>query len=90
MIGIGRRGAPDVEAVVGDISMIAGVKQARYDAEHDEIRLNADLTLSNISPILRIIMDGDIAIREVAEEALSLETTFLALTGTDLRIDESV
>ena len=90
VIGIGGKNLPDIETVVSDIRMIAGVKRARFESEPNEIRLDIDLTMQNISPILRIIMDRNVSIKLVSEDALSLETTFLALTGTDLRADGSV
>ena len=89
-IGISGRGVADVETVVADVRMLPGVKRARYVVESDEIRLDTDLTLSSISPVLRTIMDRNVAINHVSEEALSLETTFLVLTGTDLRSDGTV
>jgi ABC-2 type transport system ATP-binding protein len=87
VIGVGGQEIADIETVVADVRVLAGVKRAHYEAEQDEIRLDVDLTMPTISPILRAIMDRDVAIREVSEEAISLETTFLALTGTDLRAD---
>ena len=90
VVGIGGRDAADVEAGVVDIRMLAGVKRAHYDAERDEIKIDVDLATPNISPILKAIMDRGLAIRELSEEAISLETTFLALTGTDLRADGTV
>jgi ABC-2 type transport system ATP-binding protein len=90
VLGIMGKGASDIEMVVADIRMLAGVKQARYDAERDEIRIDIDLAMPGISPLLRTVMDNGVAIREVSEDALSLETTFLALTGTDLRADGTV
>jgi ABC-2 type transport system ATP-binding protein len=90
MIGIGGKGISDIETVVSDIRMVAGVKRARYDSDRDEIRLDVELSMPSISPILRAIMDRNVLIREVSEEAISLETTFLALTGTDLRANGTV
>jgi hypothetical protein len=54
------------------------------------MRFEVDLSMPTISPILRTIMDRGVTIRGVAEEAISLETTFLALTGTDLHADGTV
>ena len=90
LIGIAGRGASDVELAVSDIRMLPGVKRARYDAERDEIKIEIDLAMPGISPILKTILDRGVAIRAVSEDALSLETTFLALTGTDLRADGTV
>jgi len=90
VIGIDGRSAGDIETVIADIRMLGGVKHARRDIERDEIKIDIDLATSNISPILKTIMDRGVTIREVTEEALSLETTFLALTGTDFRADGTV
>ena len=90
VIGIAGRDISDVEILTADIRMLAGVKRTKYDMERNEIRIDIDLSLQSISPILKIIMDRGVTIREFSEEALSLETTFLALTGTDLRSDGTV
>ena len=90
IIGIAGKAVPDIEIAVADIRLLAGVKRAKYDTDRDEIKIDIDLSHPNISPILKVIMDRGVTIREVSEEALSLETTFLALTGTDLRADGTV
>jgi len=87
LVGIDGKNLQDIEAAVSDIRLLPGVKLARYDAERDELRVDLDMAMPNISPVLRAIMDRGLAIREISEEALSLETTFLALTGTDLNAD---
>jgi ABC-2 type transport system ATP-binding protein len=90
VIGIAGKAISDIETVVSDIRMLAGVKRARYEPESDEIRLDIALDMPSISPILRTIMDRGVSIRVVSEDALSLETTFLSLTGTDLREGQAV
>ena len=90
VVGISAKDAQGIEVVAADIRMLAGVRRARHDAERSEIKIDIDLSLPNISPILKVLMDRGVPIREVSEEALSLETTFLALTGTDLRADGTV
>jgi ABC-2 type transport system ATP-binding protein len=90
VIGITGKVVSEIETAVADIRMLAGVKMVRYESETDEIRLEIDMTMPSISPILRIIMDKGFSIRVVSEDALSLETTFLALTGTDLRSDDTI
>jgi ABC-2 type transport system ATP-binding protein len=86
-IGLESKGAPDISGAVSDISVLAGVKRARYDEESGAVKIDADLSMQGLSPILRALMDRGVSIRDVSEEALSLETAFLALTGTDLRAD---
>ena len=53
------------------------------------MRVDVDLSLANISPILNILANRSVAVRSFAEEAPSLETTFLALTGRDLNADST-
>ena len=90
LIGIDGKSVKEIETVVADIRMLAGVKFVRFDKEKDEIKVDVDLSTSNISPVLKTIMDKGVTIREVREEGLSLETTFLALTGSELRADGTV
>ena len=87
VVGVTEREATNIETCAADVRMLGGVRRAAYDNERREIKIDIDLSLSNISPILKTLMDGGVSIREVSEEALSLETTFLALTGTELRAD---
>lgn len=87
VIGADGKENRDISAAVSDIGLLAGVKRARYDDGERAFKIDVDLSMPNISPILRILMELGFAIRDVSEEALSLETAFLALTGTDLRAD---
>ena len=90
VIGVSGREPSEIETCAADICMLAGVRRANYDSEQHAIKIDIDLSLPNISPILKVIMEKNLTIKDVSEEALSLETTFLALTGTDLRADGTV
>jgi hypothetical protein len=46
--------------------------------------VDVDLGSNNISPILKALMDRGVTIKSFDEEAPNLETTFLALTGSEL------
>jgi ABC-2 type transport system ATP-binding protein len=87
LIGVDGQAAQCAEIAVSDIRMLAGVKRVRYNAEKGEIGLDVDLALKSISPILKTLMDRGVTIRTIEEEAPNLETTFLALTGSELSAD---
>ncbi|MDR1797338.1 MAG: ABC transporter ATP-binding protein [Clostridiales Family XIII bacterium] len=69
-------------ALIETLSRLPGVKHASLaDAE---LRVDVDLTLPSISPIIGTLMERGLAVKSLAEEAPTLETTFLALTGNEL------
>jgi ABC-2 type transport system ATP-binding protein len=74
----------DRHAAAKDIAKLAGVKSARYAPDSGEVRVDVDLGSNNISPILKALMDRGVTIKSFDEEAPNLETTFLALTGSEL------
>ncbi|MDR1495673.1 MAG: ABC transporter ATP-binding protein [Clostridiales Family XIII bacterium] len=74
-------------AAAADIAKLAGVKNAKYAEGGDELRVDVDLELANISPLLKVLMDRGVTIKSFEEEAPNLETTFLALTGSELGDD---
>ena len=70
------------------ISSAPGVKGAAFKATERRIRIDTDLVLANLSPILKILADSNIPIAKVSSEAPDLETTFLALTGNRLNKED--
>jgi ABC-2 type transport system ATP-binding protein len=83
-------GSPeDKAAAATDIGRLAGVKSSKYARDTDEVRVDVGLELANISPILKVLTDRNITVRAFEEEAPNLETTFLALTGSELNADEA-
>jgi ABC-2 type transport system ATP-binding protein len=80
--------ADEKRAAAADITKLAGVKRAKYAGDTDELRVDVDLELANISPLLKILMDLGVSIKSFEEEAPNLETTFLALTGRELGSDD--
>jgi ABC-2 type transport system ATP-binding protein len=83
-IAAGPGAADEKRAAVADIAKLAGVKSAKYAEDADELRVDVDLELANVSPLLKILMDRGVTIKSFEEEAPNLETTFLALTGREL------
>jgi ABC-2 type transport system ATP-binding protein len=69
--------------VVEKIRTLPGVKNVKTP---DASTLNIDvaLSLTSITPILSILSAHDIAVQSITEESSNLETTFLALTGSEL------
>lgn len=89
VIGTESKDESVMEAAASDVRMLAGVKRAQYVPDASELRLDVDLGLANIMPILKLLMERSVTIRTIAEDAPNLETTFLALTGSELNTDSA-
>jgi ABC-2 type transport system ATP-binding protein len=63
------------------LGAMPGVRRAVYAEEAGMIRVDVDLNISDITPVLRPILESGIRVSGVRTEAPDLETTFLALTG---------
>ncbi|GHT79389.1 ABC transporter ATP-binding protein [Actinomycetota bacterium] len=50
-----------------------------------QIRVDVALGMSEVSPLLQVFIDANIPIAQVSSDTPNLETTFLALTGRELR-----
>ncbi|MDR1815951.1 MAG: ABC transporter ATP-binding protein [Clostridiales Family XIII bacterium] len=77
-----REVAESSKNLLEQISRLPGVKHAAFS--DGQLRVDVDLTLPSISPILGVLMERGVAVKSLAEEAPTLETTFLALTGNEL------
>lgn len=71
------------ESLKKRLSVIPDVKQ--ISVREGSVRLDVALGFSNISPVLAACMELGLPILSVSSESPNLETTFLALTGHDLR-----
>lgn len=69
----------DVEQLKG----INGVKAVQI--EENVIKVNSDTGLNNLNKIIQHLINHDIEIRSLEEQAPNLETVFLTLTGRNLR-----
>ena len=81
----------DGEAIRFSASALAsmpGVRQSIYVEESGVIRVDVDLNISDITPVMRSVLENGIRISGVRTEAPDLETTFLALTGGSLTGEE--
>ena len=72
-------------ALTSKLSVIPDVRRVAYDTENDRLRLDVALTFTAVTPILQVMMEMGAPIYKLNTEAPDLETTFLALTGRELR-----
>lgn len=73
----------DVEAFTGRLGLIPDVK--RVTATEKGLRLDMSLKNNGITPVLQAFLEEKLPIPSVNCESPTLETTFLSLTGHDLR-----
>jgi hypothetical protein len=55
------------------------------DSDGLHIDIDVALTMNDYSPLLHELLTAGVAVRQISTEAPDLETTFLALTGRELR-----
>lgn len=75
----------DIKRLLDRLGAIPDTRGVQYQEDISRIKLDVSLTFPGISPIFQIISDENIQIQKLSTEAPNLETTFLALTGHDLR-----
>ncbi|GIP48226.1 Daunorubicin/doxorubicin resistance ATP-binding protein DrrA [compost metagenome] len=73
----------DGETFLDLIRTLPGVRSVT--AQEEIIRIYSDLSVDNLSGILKRLIDGGAVIRSVEEQEPNLETVFLTLTGRNLR-----
>lgn len=67
------------------LKQIPGVRYVTYEADALRFKIDTALDFGSISPIMRVFFEHEVEIGSVHNEAPNLETTFLALTGRELR-----
>lgn len=75
----------EAESLSAMIKEVPGVRKARFEKELSRFKIDVGLDFGALSAILRIFIDADIDIGSIQNETPNLETTFLALTGRELR-----
>jgi ABC-2 type transport system ATP-binding protein len=73
------------EALVTRLTVLPDVRSAAFDAQGKLLRIDVSLSLDNITPLVAVFIDQGVRIETLTSEAPDLETTFLALTGRELR-----
>jgi len=82
------RAIPDVRHIQFDAhtALDQGTKDHGFPPPGaDRITLDVALAFTDLSPVLKVFFDEGISIQSLTSEAPNLETTFLALTGRELR-----
>lgn len=67
------------------LQSIPGIRVLSVQQDEHAVRIQSDAAVDNLSKILKQLIDGGMEIRSVAEQAPTLETVFLTLTGRNLR-----
>jgi ABC-2 type transport system ATP-binding protein len=75
----------DLDSLLGKITVLPDVRRAAYDPDAGCLRVEVALGFTGITPLLKVLMDAGLTIQSLDSEAPNLETTFLALTGRELR-----
>lgn len=73
--------AKQVEA---KLAAVPDVRRVRYE-EDGCFRVDVAISFTAVTPLLRVFMENDLPVVSLNTEAPDLETTFLALTGRELR-----
>lgn len=73
------------ELISNKLKQIPNVHNVSINDENNQIRIDVPLSFKSVNPLLRIMVEEGIPVRQLNSEAPNLETTFLALTGRELR-----
>ena len=73
------------EALVERLAVLPDVRRAAFDEGSDTLRVDVALALDDLTGLLAVFMEQGVRIESLTSEAPNLETTFLALTGRELR-----
>lgn len=72
-------------ALLEKIRLIPDVRHASYQEDTGRLQVDVALSFGAVTPVLQIMMDSALPIYRLSTETPNLETTFLALTGRELR-----
>jgi ABC-2 type transport system ATP-binding protein len=75
----------DRELLLAKLSTLPDVRRVALNDEATQLRIEVPLNFSNASVVLRMLMDLGLQIQSLTSDLPDLETTFLALTGRELR-----
>ena len=73
----------DREALRRRLALLPDVKKIEF--QDNNLRVDMGLARNGVAPVLQSLLEEGLPLLEVRSEAPNLETTFLALTGHDLR-----
>lgn len=73
------------EELLGKLKLLPDVRRVVLSEDATQLRIEVPLGFTNVSPLLRMLMDLGLQIQTLTSDLPDLETTFLALTGRELR-----
>ncbi|MDR1713649.1 MAG: ABC transporter ATP-binding protein [Coriobacteriales bacterium] len=74
-----------IEGITDKLGLLPDVRRVIADADGSQLRIDVDLAFSDITPLVKVLMEAGVRVRSFNNEAPDLESTFLALTGRELR-----
>jgi ABC-2 type transport system ATP-binding protein len=74
----------DLTALTGRLTALPGVRGAHTE-DGTRLRIDVSVALDDITPLLGVLTGAGLKIQALVTQAADLETTFLALTGRELR-----
>ncbi|MDR3053691.1 MAG: ABC transporter ATP-binding protein [Coriobacteriales bacterium] len=77
--------ATQLEQALAKLSVLPDVRHVALDEDASLLRIDVALGLDDITPLLAVLLEQGIRTEAINSEAPDLETTFLALTGRELR-----
>jgi ABC-2 type transport system ATP-binding protein len=77
--------AAEREALIARLAVLPDVRRVAFDEGEDVLRIDIALALDDITPLLSVLVEQGVPVGAISSEAPNLETTFLALTGRELR-----
>jgi ABC-2 type transport system ATP-binding protein len=84
-ISIVQKNGGTPEQLLATLREIPDVVNVSFDEEITRIRMDVALSFTSVSAALKTVLESGVDISEVQNEEPNLETTFLALTGRELR-----
>lgn len=72
-------------AIADRFNVLPGVRYTSFDEAGETLRVDVALAHDDISPLMSALIEQGIHVESLNSEAPNLETTFLALTGRELR-----
>ncbi|MDR3315489.1 MAG: ABC transporter ATP-binding protein [Coriobacteriales bacterium] len=75
----------DSDGLIRRLCVLPDVQRAVFNEGATELRIDVTLGFADITPLVKEFMALDLRIQSLNSEAPDLETTFLALTGRELR-----
>jgi ABC-2 type transport system ATP-binding protein len=77
----------DISRLLVELELLPDVRHATWDTKAAQLRIDVSLALEDITPLITRLTAANLRISSLSSEAPNLETTFLALTGRELRQD---